>query len=120
MKGGATMEERAVAARIREKYDGSLIDVPMELRAPADRRKNFRPIKHYMNSVVHDNTDYPVDKLVLKDQNDRDLIVQYNPYDFQNLANYVLTTPEFQVRPNTRDQSGKLIKAYIKGRWMGF
>ena len=102
VKGGATQQERGLAARLREKYMTGDIDIPLELRAPEDRQRKFRPVKHYLNSVVHDDDDQPVDKLVLKDQNDNPYMIQYSPYDFQTLSNYLLYHPQVQRMINPK------------------
>lgn len=124
-KGGATLQERAEAAEIREKYRNEVIVVPLELRSPGDQLPlNIdRHARAYMNSVVHDDNNYPVDKLILKDRRGQPYEAQYNPYDFQRLVNYIKFNPTFQTREyqvrNFRDQSGKPIPFYIRGSWRG-
>lgn len=124
-KGGATLQERAEAAEIREKYKNEDIVVPLELRSPGDQLplKKDRYVRAYMNSVVHDNDNYPVDKLVLKDKRGANYDAQYNPHDFQRLVNYVKFNPTFQTREfqvrHFRDQFGKPIPFYIRNSWQG-
>lgn len=105
-QGGATIQERGLAARVREKYDGDII-MPTTLRAAGDPYTNT-PIKFYTNSIVHDNHDAPIDSVVLQGQR-----YPYSTTQFNGFLNYIYNQPPFRF-----DKYGRPIPN-IRSKWAG-
>lgn len=105
-QGGATIQERGLAARVREKYDGDII-IPTTLRAAGDPYTNT-PIKFYTNSIVHDEHDLPINSVSLGGRR-----YPYSTPQFNAFLNYI-----YNIEPIRYDQYGRPI-SNIKNTWRG-